>query len=342
MSAEHQRVEKPFEPGKAPSWRGSSRDLVVNSGERLYDGYAFQWNKEPGRTWNTAPNDDWDTEMVTQEEAEAGARFVGHRRIDGTRCAVFEMPDGVTYYAQTAMQANGEVDPRDIPAHLRPAELSEIPEHNGESVRYSQGYPSNQAPGWYQVEYATGSDYSGSSVHRSNYKELVEMLKEAHPEDSQPVVWVRTPGGHSTYGLAVRYGDLDEEIRSALDGLEDYPSINDEALSELEMEEQSEAWDNWGKSEFIKNVAKLEGKDRSALEEAITPDQWWEVFHAMCTSTNRDWEDQGGEGPYIDMAKLAEELTAFVESGKFPQYSQDNEDDALQALYDALPNIEED
>lgn len=41
MSAEHQRTERPFDPSRAPSWRGSSRDLVVNgrtiNGVRLDD-----------------------------------------------------------------------------------------------------------------------------------------------------------------------------------------------------------------------------------------------------------------------------------------------------------------
>jgi len=337
--------DRPFSPERPGTWRGSSRDLVVNARQvntrlKLQPGYAY-WFSADG-DWEDSPDDDWDTVVIGEDEVRAG-RHTGRRLIDGTMCNVFVDPKTLRTYAQTrAMTGNPSVDPRDIPAHLRKAEINEIPEHNGQDIGYSQGYSSKRETGWYQVEYATGSDYSGSSVERANYKELQEMLEAAHPEDAQPVVWARTSGGHGTYGIVVRYGDLDEEIRETLDALEDYPAINDEAVSNLEMEEQDETWENSGRDEFIRAVAKIEGKDKDALEEAITPEQWHGVFRAMCTATNRDWEDQGGEGPWIDMKKLAEELGYFTEKGKFPKHTSDYEDDALQALYDALPNVEED
>ncbi len=342
--------DRPFNPERPGSWRGSSRDLVVNpkdsssygAGARLRPGYAFEGPDVPNAEPLSVPNDDWETVMISEEDC-ADTRFVRYLEIDGSRCSVFERkspPYG--YLAQmTHMARNGEVDQRDIPAHLHGAELRDEPEHNGQDVGYSQGMRGRSAE-WFQVEYATGSDYSGGSVNESNYQVLGELLDEHHPEDAQPVVWARTSGGHGTYGIVVRYGDLEDEVREAIDALEDYPLMDEEHHTELEMKQQDDAWDNWGRGDFIKHVAKLEGKDRSALEDAITPDQWYGVFHAMKESANEEWEDQQGSGQYIDMEKIAEELTTFIESGKFPQYSSDYDDDALQALYDALPGVEED
>ena len=343
--------ERSFDPSRAPSWRGSSRDLVVNpkdsssygAGARLRPGYAYEGPDVPNAELPSVPNDDWDTVMISDGDTH-DVRFVRYLTIDGAHCSVFERknpPYG--YLAQMShMARNGDVDPRDIPAHLRKAEINEIPDQNGDDIGYSQGYSSKGAPGWYQVEYATGSDYSGGSVHESNYQVLAELLLEHHPRDAEPVVWARTSGGHGTYGIVVRYGDLEDDVRDAIDALEDYPLMDEEHHSNLEMEQQDAAWENWGRSDFIKAVAKLEGKDRDALDAALTPDEWYSVFHAMMESANENWEDQQGAGQYIDTGKLAEELTTFLESGKFPQYSQDTEDDALQALYDALPNLEED
>lgn len=336
--------ERPFNPERPGSWRGSSRDLVVNARQvntrlKLQPGYAY-WFSADG-DWEDSPDDDWDTVVIGEDEVRAG-KHTGRRLIDGAMCNVFVDPKTLRTYAQTrAMTGNPSVDPRDIPAHLRKAEINREPEHNGQDIGYSQGYRSREEPGWYQVEYATGSDYSGGSVHESNYQVLGEMLEEHHPEDAEPVVWARTSGGHGTYGIVVRYGDLEDEVREAIDALEDYPLMDEEHHSQLEMEQQNEAWDDWARKDFIKAVAKLEGKDRSALEDAITSDQWYGVFNAMMTSANANWEDQQGAGQYIDVDKLAEELTPFIESGEFPKYSSDHDDDALQALYDALPSVEE-
>ncbi len=225
-------------------------------------------------------------------------------------------------------------DKRDIPAHLHPAQLRDEPEENGESCGFCQGYPSEVKDGWFQVEYATGSDYSGSSVHRSNYRVLCAMLDE---HETGAVTWVRTPGGHGTYGIAVRYFELSEPMREAIDALEDYPCLDDSDLSELENDEQGEAWDNWARKDFIRKLAKGLGKDPYELGEALTDEQWFSVFHALCEASNTYWEDQGGEGPWIDLKRVAK---AF-ELGASPPYASDDEVAALRELYAALPGIEE-
>lgn len=224
-------------------------------------------------------------------------------------------------------------DKRDLPARLHPAQLRDEPTENGESCGYCQGYPSEVKEGWFQVEYATGSDYSGSSVTRSNYRVLCAMLEE---HETGAVTWVRTPGGHGTYGIAVRYFELSEPMREAIDALEDYCVLDDSDLSELELEEQSECWERWTRRDFIRELAKSLGKDSDALGEAITDEQWYSVFHALCEESNTYWEDQCGEGPWIDLKRVVKAYSPGVKL----RYPSVDEAEALNALSAALPGVE--
>lgn len=338
--------ERPFDPRKRGDWRGSSRDLVVNGRRslKMSDGYAYQLaDTGDFSSWEDSIDDDWDTEMVTKSEA-SGARLVGEKTIDGARCYVFESGDKTTYWAQVKhMVRNGDVDPRDIPAHLRPAELNSIPEENGENIGYSQGYRSKVEPGWYQVEYATGSDYSGGGVHESNYRVLSEMLEESHPAGAEPVVWARTPGGHGTYGIVVRYGDLDEEIREAIDGLEDYPLLNEEDHSELEIEQQNEAWENWAKSDFIKECAKYLEVDPYELGEQAEAAgvDWFVIFRAAEEKANVYWEDQQGAGQWINVKRVADTATDFIGGAEFPSWVDADTVDQYEKLSAVVGELQE-
>lgn len=294
-------------------------------------GYAYELPDMPEKDMIHAPDDDWETVMVGEDEAR-DTRYVRQKTIDDTMCVVFERKnEPYGYFAQTiTMAQNGEVDPRDIPAHLRKAEINREPEHNGQDIGYSQGYRSKEEPGWYQVEYATGSDYSGGSVHESNYQVLGELLEEHHPEDAEPVVWARTSGGHGTYGIVVRYGDLEDEVRDAIDALEDYPLMDEEHHAMLEMEQQDAAWNDWGIGELSKAIAKETGVDRDELRDNLTDDDWYRIFDLVMQRGDITWEDQQGAGPYIDMDRVAERVVENLE--QMPSYATPEHDKAYELL----------
>lgn len=347
--------DRPFEPGRRGTWQGSSRDLVVNGGlseadkrvirafvdertadSRLLETDGVKLDKiglggETVAVWNNGRIAIISTESVKSDESII--RLIA--KVAGPGIVDFSYPrKGHRQHSLGApgrLQRNGSVDPRDIPAHLRPAEINEIPEHNGQDIGYSQGYRSKREDGWYQVEYATGSDYNGGSVNESNYKELCAMLEEAHPEDSEPVVWARTSGGHGTYGIAVRYGDLDEDIRETLDGLEDYPIINDESHSELEMEQQNEAWERWGVDDLSSAVAKSSGHDPYDVKNGLDDEEWFEIFRLASEKGSHYWEDQQGAGPYIDMKRVAKTVIQLLEKG-LPSYATNEQVEAYEKL----------
>ena len=91
----------------------------------------------------------------------------------------------------------------------------------------------------------SGSDYSGQLVHRSNYEVWKE--KFASGEDKW---WCDVSGGHGTYAIVISLERVpeedEEEAGEILGALEQYPLIDEDHHSHLEMESQEEAWKDWG------------------------------------------------------------------------------------------------
>lgn len=83
--------------------------------------------------------------------------------------------------------------------------------------------------------YFEGSDYSGGTIQLSNHRSFLEMFK-----DIEGVY--NLYGAYGTFGIAIRLdvSESNEEIKEVLNSLEDYSIINDEDLSELEHEQETE------------------------------------------------------------------------------------------------------
>jgi len=91
-----------------------------------------------------------------------------------------------------------------------------------------------------------GSDYSGGTVQLSNHRSFLEMFKEV--EGVYDLY-----GAYGTFGIAIRLdvSETHEEIKEVLNSLEDYGLINDEDLSQLENEQETEHM-----PELIKDVRR--------------------------------------------------------------------------------------
>lgn len=147
---------------------------------------------------------------------------------------------------------------------------------------------------WYEVQHCGGSDYSGGICNRSNHQSFLEMF------GGRPGV-LDSYGGYGTYAIFLRADVDDEEILDCLRGLADYPLIDDEALSALEVQMSNEAWEHWAESDF-----------RQAIEKALLEGEYWEasgdvileVFQAACEKANEYWEVDG-EDMWIRVDKVA-------------------------------------
>lgn len=151
--------------------------------------------------------------------------------------------------------------------------------------------PDPEAEGelYFFLPYASGSDYSGSTVERSNYKVFLE------DHGKQPFVW-DCYGGFGTYavvigltGLLQCEEDTFDMILEIIEGLGNYPCIDDEALSELEMEGADEAWECWAASDFLKALEKK----FDDVEFHFPDGSLRRFFEDMREQGNQYWECEG-------------------------------------------------
>ncbi len=107
---------------------------------------------------------------------------------------------------------------------------------------------------YFIVPYTSGSDYSGDTVTRANYK---FFEKEYEDVDCIHLAY----GGYDTYAIIINAtklcdSEILEEITEILEGLADDPLIDEDLLTEVEMELIEDAWVCWVEYDFIKALEK--------------------------------------------------------------------------------------
>jgi hypothetical protein len=95
----------------------------------------------------------------------------------------------------------------------------------------------------------TFSDYSGSTVERSNCEWFLEEYKET-------VGVYEMTGGYGTTGVAIKLSAITEEMIELFQGMQNYCAIDEDHMSNLEMEIENEDWDNWIRGDFKRELEK--------------------------------------------------------------------------------------
>jgi len=157
---------------------------------------------------------------------------------------------------------------------------------------------------YFFLPYATGSDYSGSTVEKANCREFLESYGE------EAFVWAAR-GGFNTYavvlgltGLLECPDDTFDAVMGVIEGLEDYPLIDDEALSNLEMEGADEAWESWVAGDFRR---ALEKKFDGVEFEWPSDSDLRPFFEKRAEKANEYWFNEGyGPDMYIRLDKIVE------------------------------------
>lgn len=161
-------------------------------------------------------------------------------------------------------------------------------------------------------EYCQSGDYGGSVHYLSNAKELLSSFSS--PECRELI------GSYSSHGVAIDPRYLSEELLENLQSLENYPVLNEDALGELELELQNEAWESYLRSDFSRALERLlcdllsahyEDGDEDRAEqsvESLSGEQLWELFSRTADENGIYWENQHNDS-YIDVDKVAQSLS---------------------------------
>lgn len=168
-------------------------------------------------------------------------------------------------------------------------------------VSYGDFYPNYTDEGvWFEAPYSGFSDYSGGTVERANVESWKELLKG----DEYEGLWKVALGGHGTESIFLHVDLLeDEAVQKVLAELDDYPIIDEERLSELEVELQEEAWDEWYREEFRYQLRVL-GVDEDWLD-GMDDEEFDEKWMVVMDEGNHYWSEETGGNMYLDVKRIA-------------------------------------
>lgn len=148
---------------------------------------------------------------------------------------------------------------------------------------------------YYCSPYLCFGDYDHScSVERSNVRVFEEMFSESPDILKQ----------NYNYGAEYIYIDIctdNEEIIEVLEGLENYPVIDNDDMSNLEQEMFYEAWENTYKGDFLRMIEKE--KDVNYVE-SNNDEKLLEFFNGLCEKSNICFTVEAGGNVYIDLDRL--------------------------------------
>jgi len=142
-------------------------------------------------------------------------------------------------------------------------------------------------------DYLGYSDYSGSQVERANVATFLERFGDDYV--------IELHGGHGTFALAIHLR-ASAEVWECLEGLENYPCLDDEALSNLETEAEDEAWKDSVESDFRKDLG---GHFDIDLDE-VPAEPLYTLFLALAERANEYWYHETGGDCGIRLERLVQ------------------------------------
>lgn len=183
-----------------------------------------------------------------------------------------------------------------------------------------------------------GSDYGGGgALTRSNCQALAELCDgvnaHADSEGGSARYW-KLHGGHGSYGIAIDVTARSTELVDCLERLSDYPVIDESLMSEMESEEESEAWSDCYRADFRKEIAEREEMDLDAVPDAELDT----LFYDVMSNGGESWEHDSS-GASIRLERITKAITraeVLALSG-VARADEQKQMDALVRYGNALP-----
>lgn len=157
-------------------------------------------------------------------------------------------------------------------------------------------------------DHCLSGDYCGASHTLSNCKVLLEEFCGS-PQCRE----VYGSYGSSSVVVDPRY--LTEELLESLQSLENYPVLDENHCSNLEVELQGQAWENWGQRDFQSSLesrlSSLYGDEMAeSITESLNDEALYSLFESLREEANEYWESQSSPEQWIDMERITERTSA--------------------------------
>lgn len=171
----------------------------------------------------------------------------------------------------------------------RDCDLDDAIENLG-AIYYGDMNP-NKDGKYVEMPHCTFSDYSGCLVQRSNYEWMLENYK-----DNENIH--RIYGGYGTAGIlfSIEYLESDNELQDIVNMLFDYPVIDDEKLSELELQIDEESWNDYIKSYIVR---QLDNVNYNYNEDNLQG-----VVYNIMDKINEYFIHEDSNSSYLDIDKI--------------------------------------
>lgn len=165
--------------------------------------------------------------------------------------------------------------------------------------------------------YLSFGDYDNScAVERANVRVFRVDIMER--DDTPAGVFFDVSGAYGSEAIAIRadyqtrlasHPDILADVQSVLSGLEDYPAISDEAVSETELDLETEAWESDGASDFQDAIEREYAPWADALADAAASyDALYTVWRALDDDGALSHIESGGV-VYFDVERAVERIT---------------------------------
>ena len=117
---------------------------------------------------------------------------------------------------------------------------------------------------------------------------------------SSEQIWVRK-------AIACRLSSHGFRGETWIERMDSYPSLDDELISEIEMEWESEAWDSWLRDDLLRTMAD-DDRDEAKL---MGPDVLFECYRAAMDDCN-EYPTPEYSGVHVDVDRIAESFADHV------------------------------
>ncbi len=120
-------------------------------------------------------------------------------------------------------------------------------EYNNDGIIYYGRYFHGDKE-YVQLGFTLHGDYIGSTVEKSNYKVLLELISEVCDLETLNGLSYSQSMGYSTYQIEITNdlpNDVWEIIKDAIESIENYPLLCDDSYEMQQLEDCESSWFSW-------------------------------------------------------------------------------------------------